>query len=338
MIPAYFPFSTLSETTAEALFGFFETIILHRPQTTPLPDGLALWLAAGRIDQRVPGEEAPERLAQALSACRQWAIERDLGTGEAGAFLKAQPVGTPLHDEEAVGRLRSQILGQRGPETANSDHLADPYFDARLFMAMPEAYDMDNEKAAAMLMRLQTVETDVLRGLHGEEDSTARIGLPAAAIAAAEDRGAFMTARRLRAWTILVSQEPVLAPVLITDSLAMGAELLERCYGAPQVELGLPNDGEGDPAEFRRRLLTWLERLVQADAPEAHIEGSKNQLPFRWGESLGQIGGQPFMRFHLLIDCPTGRLLEGVLPEGVLPRWTAGAAGERHGVIAVLHT
>jgi hypothetical protein len=337
MIPAYLPFSTLSETATDALFGFFETIILYRPRTGPLPDGLAPWLAAGRIDQRVPGEEAPERLAQALSACRQWAVERDLGTGDAGAFLKAQPAGTPLHDEEAVGRLRNQILGQGGGGAADLDHPADPYFDARLFMAMAEAYDIDNEKAAAMLIGLQTKEADVLRGLHGEEDPAARIGLPAAAIAAAEDRGAFMTARRLRAWTILVSQEPVLAPVLVTDSLEVGAELLERCHGAPEVDLVLPNHGEGDRAEFRQRLLTWLERLVQADAPEAHIEGSQNQLPFRRGASPGQMAAPPFMRFHLLIDCPTWRLLEEVLPEGVLPRWTTGAADARHGVIAVLH-
>jgi hypothetical protein len=338
MIPAYFPFSTLSEASAEILFGFFETLALYRPRVIPLPEGLAPWLTAGRLCQRAPAGVDPKRLARALSACRQWAEERDLGSGGWGAFLKAQPAGIPFHDAEAVGRLRSQILGQERRETTNSDHSADaPYFDASLFLAMAEAYDTDSENAATQLMHLQSVEEEALREMHGGEDPGARIGPPAAAIAAAEDRGAFMTGQRLRAWAILVSQEPELAPVLITDSPAVATELMEYGPGMACLDVDPPGGDDGARAVFRDHLRTWLDEVARASAPEPLFSAAAVELPIRAGASpVPRVGG-PFVRLHLMAECPPGRLLGKILPDGVAPRWRA-AEGGRHGVIAVLHT
>jgi hypothetical protein len=207
------PFTTLSEATAPAIFRFFETIGLYRPRVASLPDSLKNWLAQGRVDLRTPVITDDEALTRALAACGQWARDRGLGSGEAGAFLKAQPTKTPLYDEDAVGRLRRQILaGGRSDE--GKEH-RDPIFDARFFLAMADAYDGDNENAALRLKTLEGVEAEVLREIHGTAKTDARIGPPTAAVAAAEDRGAFKTKARLRAWSILASQSEELPPLLI---------------------------------------------------------------------------------------------------------------------------
>jgi len=226
MTPVYLPFTTLGEISAPAVFRFFKTITVYRPQEDAPPERLKPWLEAGRIDLRVPIGEDDQRLTQALAVCEQWARERDLGSGEAGAYLKAQPKGVPLYDEDAVGRLRHQILAGGQPR-GGAVH-KDPIFDARLFLAMAEAYDRDNEKAALQLRNLQMVEDEVLREMHAGTQEGAKIGPPTADIAAGEDRGAFMTGERLRAWAILAARDDALAPLLVTDSPAVAAAF-SRC-------------------------------------------------------------------------------------------------------------
>lgn len=339
MTPVYLPFTTLNETTAGAVFRFFKTITLYRPQAVPLPEELAPWLAAGRIDERILAGDDPERLTQALAACRQWAAERHLGTGAAGAFLKAQPGGAPLYDDDAVSRLRQQIRAKGGPNSrldsadpATGD--ADPHFDARLFLAMAEAYDNDNAKAAAELTALQAVEDEVLREMHGGGEPGAKMGPPTAAIASGEEAGAFMTGQRLRAWAIMASEDPHLGPVLITDSPVVGDELLEYrsgdLLGAPMVEVALPPESHADHAILQGRLLEWLQQVVVAEAPEALFTAETVTLPKR-------EDGAPFVRLHLLVGSPAGRLLGRLLPQGVEYPWTAVEDAPSHGVIAVIH-
>lgn len=333
MTPAYLPFNTLSETTAEAVFRFFKTITLYRPQALPLPEELAPWLAAGRIDERVPADDDPERLEQALAACRQWAAEHRLGTGAAGAYLKAQPPGTPLYDNDSVTRLRRQILAGGDPSGPTAV-APDPIFDARLFLAMAEAYDIDNIRATAELKAIQAVEEGVLREMHGGEASGAKIGRPTAAIAAGEEQGAFMTRERLRAWTILASQEPDLPPLLVTDSPVVGNELLEYrsgdLLGASVVDIGMPSETDGDHAILQERLLEWLAQVIVADTPETLFTAETAALPSR------ELGS-PFLRLHLLTGCPPMQLFKRILPQGVEDRWTSVADAPRHGVIAVIH-
>jgi hypothetical protein len=338
MTPAYLPFSTLSEPTAEAVFRFFKTITLYRPRAVPLPEELSPWLTAGRIDERIPADNDPERLVQALAACRQWATERHLGTGAAGAYLKAQPAGTPLYDDDSVTRLRRQIIAG-GPTSKLG--LADPIFDARLFLAMAEAYDSDNAKAAAELNALQAVEEGVLREMHGGEEPCAKIGPPTAAIAAGEEQGAFMTRQRLSAWAILASQDPDLAPLLVTDSPVVGEELLEYCsgdlLGTPMMELTLPPETDGDHAILQGRLLEWLDQVVVAETPEALFTVEAAAMPnFKVGPPDRELGS-PFIRLHLLTGCPCERLLKRLLPQDLEPRWPTGVDAPRHGMIAVIH-
>lgn len=338
MTPAYFPFSTLSEPTAEAVFRFFKTITLYRPQAVPLPDELAPWLTAGRIDERIPADDDPERLVQALAACRRWAAEHHLGSGAAGAYLKAQPAGTPLYDDDSVTRLRRQILAG-GPTSKLGS--ADPIFDARLFLAMAEAYDIDNAKATAELKVLQAVEAGVLREMHGGEEPSAKIGPPTAAISAGGEQGAFMTGERLRAWTILASLDPDLAPLLVTDSPLVGNELLEYrsgdLLGTPAVDIGLPPGTDADHAILQERLLEWLAQVMVAEAPETLFTAEAAAMPnFKVGPPDRELE-PPFLRLHLLVDCPPMQLLKRLLPQGVEDRWTSVGDAPRHGVIAVIH-
>lgn len=339
MTPVYLPFTTLNETTAGAVFRFFKTIALYRPQALPLPDGVEPWLAAGRIDERIPMGADPERLTQALAACRQWAAERHLGTEAAGAFLKAQPGGVPLYDDDATTRLRQQILAKGGPasgmDSANpAAGNADPSFDARLFLAMAEAYDNDKARAAAELTALQAVEDEVLREMHGGGEPGAKMGPPTAAIAAGEEAGAFMTGQRLRAWAILASEAPDLGPLLVTDSPVVGDELLEYrsgdLLGAPMVEVTLPPESHADHAILQGRLVEWLQQVVAAEAPEALFTAETAALP-------GREEGAPFVRLHLLARTPVGRLMGRFLPQGVADPWARAGEVPQHGVIAVIH-
>jgi hypothetical protein len=339
MTPVYLPFTTLSESTAPAIFRFFKTICLNRPQEGPLPEGLKPWQEAGRIEVRIPVTGDDEVLTQTLAACGQWAFERGLGGGDAGAFLKAQPKKVPLYDEDAVGRLRRQILAG-GQLESDAEH-RDPVFDARLFLSMAEAYDRDNENAALQLKTLQLVEDEVLKEMHGGTVADAKIGPPTAAIAAAEDRGAFMTVARLRAWSILASQSDDLPPLLITDSPAVSAELWESFPGdsqeTPMLALRLPPEGDQDHAILRARFLAWLDEVMTAETPSSLFTPAAVDLPVSQGDASLSAIEKPGISLHLLTDCPWERLLGSLIPRGVIPHWRATSRGGRHGMLAVIH-
>jgi hypothetical protein len=338
MTPLYLPFTLPSEITAPAIFRFFKSIALYRPQEGPWPEGLKPLLAAGRIEERVPVRADNEALTQALAACRQWAFERGLGSGGAGAFLKAQPKKTPLYDEDAVGRLRRQILNGGQPE--GDAEAQNPIFEARLFLAMAEAYDSDNENAALQLKMLQAVEDEALRELHGTAVADAKIGPSTAAIAAAEDRGAFMTATRLRAWSILASQGDDLPPLLVTDSPAVAAEILEHYKGGglerPILTLQLPPEGDGDHTILQARFLAWLDRVVAAESPDSLFSPTAVDLTARAGDPSLSPFERPFIGLYLLEGYPWERLLGSLMPRELAPRWRIGAGGARHGVLAVI--
>jgi hypothetical protein len=339
MTPAYLPFTTPSEITAPALFRFFKTIALYRPQKGPWPEALKPWLTAGRIEERVLVRADDEALTQALAACRQWALERDLGSGGAGAFLKAQPSKTPLYDEDAVGRLRRQILN--GGRTQGDAEARNPIFDARLFLSMAEAYDRDNENAALQLKMLQAVEDEALRELHGTAVGDAKIG-PSTAAIAAEDRGAFMTAARLRAWSILASQAGDLPPLLVTDSSAAAAELLEHYKGAaletPVLTLQLPSEGEGDLTILQDRLLAWLDQVAASESPASLFSSTAVDLTVRAGDPTLSPFERPFIGLYLLEGYPWERLLGSLIPREVTPRWRQPAGKARHGVLGVVYS
>ncbi|MEJ2639108.1 MAG: hypothetical protein P8010_05990 [Desulfosarcinaceae bacterium] len=339
MTPVYLPFTRLSASTGPAILRFFNPICLYRPQGGPLPEGLKFWHSAGSIEVRIPVQADDEALTRTLAACGQWARERGLGSGEAGAFLKAQPNKAPLYDDDTVGHLRRQILAGGRPD--DSAARRDPIFDARLFLAMADAYDGDNETAALQLQTLQGVEEEVLRELHGRAVADANIGPPAAAIAAAEDRGAFMTAARLRAWSILASQGDDLPHLLITDSPAVAAELLERYRGdaleTPMLALRLPPEGDGDHAILQTRLLAWLDRVVAAEAPTPLFTPGEADLPVSQGDPSLASFERPFIGLYLLTGCPWDQLLSDLIPREVTPRWRAASGGARHGVLAVIY-
>ncbi|MDJ0781020.1 MAG: hypothetical protein QNJ22_03570 [Desulfosarcinaceae bacterium] len=334
MTPVYLPFSTIEVATAENLLRWFATITLYQPRISLLPEALAPWLSEGRIRTCIPVDDADGRLERALTICHRWAQERDLGRGGAAAFLRAQSPVTPLYDDEAVGRLRRQILSG-GP--SQKDTLPeDPVFDARLFLAMAEAYDRDSAQAARQLQALQALEMEVLQEMHAETQTNARIGPPTAALAAAEDRGALMTSERLRAWATLASQDVAAPALMVTDSRAVADELLEFCSGAPSdaptatLEVSLEGIESADPDNRQAHLMSWLAETLTAEAPRARFTCVAAGLPQHTGEG-------PVLALHLLESCPTGHLLQRLLPRGVSPRWHAGSEQYSHGILAALH-
>ena len=301
MTPIYFPFTHMAAPVLDGLLACFDRIVVYRPCTGRIPDALAPGVDAGTVDVRVPfrGDEAA--LERTQNDFRQWAAAHQ---GTDISFFKLQGQGTPFHGETATSRIRSDI--QRGllsAEGGGTDPGPDPDLEARLFLQVAQEYDRQSWDVHQELEHLAGQERLLMDRIHGTTDHAADAPRPAGETP--PDTGAYLTARRLKAWTRLFFRDLArpagpIPGIFVTSSRSVLESVLDPFGGVETVFSvdGLPVDGRGDRGAdpWRAELRVYLERLASAagaetgTAPPGPSRGSP--VPSRCSLTVYRIEGQ----------------------------------------------
>jgi hypothetical protein len=233
MKAAYFPFTYLSEANARQLAWLAGPVVVYQPLETAIPAEMKDLEAKGLIEIRTPVTGDEDRLRSALAEFAEWA-RLNPGKSTAGTgFVGARQGEVPFFDETSVNRIRSDIKqhGQAGRSEAKTDQ----GFSARLFLALAQENDRAVSSLDQDLDRYQAMEKDFLKTLTDAEEA----GFSRKAYGGAlwrEDRGARLTAQRIRAWANLAAADETLPKVMITTSPAVIDGLLEMGEKAGGLE------------------------------------------------------------------------------------------------------
>lgn len=263
-IPVYFPMTYLPAAGLKRLASCFGRTRMYRPADTPLPEAMQAAAHLGRLEIETPALSEPDNLDSLLEAHYAWAAENK---GVDLAAIKGRKTGVPFFGDTTVSGIRQNIreMDFRG----GSAETPDPLLAARLFLAMAQELDRQDNDLEKSLDEVRAKEDSMLVDLLGDAERHREV---AAAMQGAleADPGAYMTGSRLKAWGLLARAGKGPGNLLVTDSRAVRDYLVERCPGLqktdPELVLPLPQSGAAGPADWQSQLMQYLADLMSSSA------------------------------------------------------------------------
>jgi hypothetical protein len=304
MKPIFFPFTFISESTAEALTSCFRRIVVYQACHQTLPEQMLRWAQAGILEVRIPIDDGDDKLFRVVKDFKIWAQFHQGGMME---YLKVRGPSIPFFDDTWVSQIRSAI--KKGALPWSENERPDPAFLSRLFLYVAQEYDEQNFGLRKDLEGLSEMEQQLMQNLKGELNNFEK----AAQGEPAEDPGSYMPTERIAAWTRLLASDRLqqgedISALFITNSKAVFEQLAESTPEAKSLSgikhipvLGQRNE---DLGRWQERLSESLGAVVnepysgeppELPAPPSGPEGSqKISLSFLW--AIGETPSEFFSR------------------------------------------
>jgi hypothetical protein len=202
MNPIFFPSTWIPQADLDLLLACFRQVTLLQPARKLVPEAFSRLEEAGRLHIRLPEEETGDPLSDLLKDYHAWG---DLHQGEPPDFRKFAQVVPAAPDDLSTEWIRNQIRHHEGDSTKRRSRNAapNPILMARLFLAIAQEYDLQNESLSRDLDRISDMEKNMFRDLSPDEAS------PPSITAERPGRPRFETERlippekRLAAWRLL---------------------------------------------------------------------------------------------------------------------------------------
>ncbi len=233
MIPAYMPFTYISEAETRLLATLVGPLVIYQPLKTDIPESLSDLASQKLIEIRTPLTNGDDRLHAALVEFTEWA-RMNPGKSTAGAgFFSARQGEVPFFDDTAINRIRSEIRKYGSPDHPSAE--SEETFRARLFLAVAQENDLANDHLDLDLNRFKVLEKDFLETLKDADEAGFNRQANTGTIWR-EDPGATLTGQRIRAWAALAAADPKMPDLLITTSRAVMDTLSETGGEAGSLE------------------------------------------------------------------------------------------------------
>ena len=259
----YFPFTFVSLPPLDALNACFEPIYVLLPSNLDIPADMIQWEQDSRLvlDRRAAGDDAA--MGEVLRQYHNWA---QVHHGSEMAWMKSQKDSVPFYDDTSISHIRSELTGgDRGRPKP------DPLQEARIFLLMAQVLDAETASLETDLERFDQMEKALFLDLKGESEAAPPVS---GKTGVSEDRGAFMTTDRLKAWARLyLAEPPALSKspaLLVTTSRAVLEEVMEGIPDAESIAsfkrifvIPSPDDSA---VQWRQALLDYLSHLDHPDA------------------------------------------------------------------------
>jgi len=265
----YMPFTYVDDRYIRKLTNALGSVSIYGPTPEIIPGHMLAWAQKEMLDLRCPQGIHAGHLTRALREFRAWADLHQGDIADMAGFFKSRNGQPPLIDETNPTSIGDQIrnFGQQVPREQD-----DSIFRAALFLAMAQEYDQQHDAVAQDLGAVMAMEQDMLDRLAGDaQDRQEGFGAtpPAGNAAGAFDTGAFMTARRVRAWAELACRDSHPQPftLFVTASPAVLEYLVDQCaqaQGPLRAKLDIEGDGAGDS---NKKVLQAIEALASAEDP-----------------------------------------------------------------------
>ncbi len=282
MNAAYFPFTFLNPATTADWIDCFSGLRVYCPLDGASCADMAETARQKGLDLRAP---CPENSAQVLDMCRSHKQWKEAHTGVDSYFYRQTAHTVPFFDETTISRLKQDITDavSRKPRTA------EPLLMAQLFLQLTHEHDREQIMLTGSLTSLADREKEMLTALQGDDSEplpSDRGNLQKAMNDINyRDMGAYLTAERIRAWSLLAARDSATPSLLVTDSRAVFDHIQEMMPRAAVVLEDLPEPVEAaDKKTTRDGLHRFLDRLTAGDrdaSPPQPATGL-SATPFFW--------------------------------------------------------
>lgn len=267
MKPIYFPFTYIPESVGKALAACFGQTAVYQIARTKVPEEMKEMTEDGTLDLRVPVESNGKLLDKILKDYRGWVISR---RGMESAYLKTIADEIPFFDESASSQIRADLKKtvKQTPPTEKPD----PMFQAILFLHMAQEFDLQNTGLDQDLMNIEAMEEDFMKNLKGEDDDDQARAI-VRMVLEKDDPGHYMTKERLKAWALLMQQDPEVFGLFVTGSRAVVEHIVdivpetEKVIRFDAVPMGV--DEDATLVKWRNQFMESLETLATHPWPVA---------------------------------------------------------------------
>jgi len=260
MKPIYFPFTYVPEAAGKALAACFGQTSVYQIASTKIPDDMKKLAEDGILDLRIPVDSNGKLLDKILKDYRGWIVSRQ---GVETAYLRTIAEEIPFFDESASSQIRSD-LKKTGKQTPSPEK-PDPLFQAKLFLHMAQEFDIENTGLDRELMDIEALEEDFMKDLKGEDDDDQARAI-VRMVLEKDDPGHYMTKERLKAWALLMHQDPEIFGLFVTSSRAVVEYIIDSVPETVRVirfdTIPASNQNEEALVKWRYQLRESLERLA----------------------------------------------------------------------------
>jgi hypothetical protein len=237
--PIYFPFTNISKPVFDGINTCFRQTIVYQPSELTVPENLEKWSDSHRLEIRIPVKGDEERLATILKDYNDWAKIHQEKHGLKHAFIRAVGNTTPFFDDTSSSKIKADIKGiSRGDDLPQR---LDSLFNARVFLALAQEFDLQNEALSHDLNFLGKLENDLINNIRGDSRPDSSFTPWATEkILAIDDSSDYMIPQRITAWTRLMQSDQHLDPeqmagIFITSSRSVISHLLDSVSHAEQL-------------------------------------------------------------------------------------------------------
>lgn len=254
MNPIYFPFTYIPKSVGKALSACFRQTAVYQISGTKIPNEMQELSRAGILDIRIPVEVSGEFFDNVLKDYRGWINTHQ---GMETAVLKTMANEIPFFDETASSRIRADLrkTGKQIPSIEKPD----PLFQAKLFLFMAQELDLQNTGLDRDLMDIEAMEDDFMKDLKGENDND-QAWIVARKEWDTDDPGHYMTKERLKAWALLMQQDPEVFGLFVTTSRSVVEHIIDT---VPEMEEVIRLDAIPMGVDEHETLSSWQDDLME---------------------------------------------------------------------------
>lgn len=214
-----FPHTYISESICEAVRTCFQPVRIYQPTRRQIPLQLQALSQQGLIDISVPAEDDDTKIDILVKDFRKWA---ELHQGGVLDYFKRQGGSIPFFDDTAIAQIKADIQ-----HPAKAPAAVDPLLNARVFLQIAQAYDLESDEIERKLISTEEAERNLFKNIIGEPEAPAPNALRSPT-QAGMDSGGYMLPPRILAWAQLFLRDSAFDPTGIpTVFVTIHREALE---------------------------------------------------------------------------------------------------------------
>ena len=241
MKPIYFPFTCISDLSAEIISAIFGQIVVYRPSNQNLSETMQKMAKKGILDIQIPVKKDENKLDAILKDYKSW-LNLHLGDKQGmTGFFKTHADKIPFFDDTITAQIRADI--KKKTQQKQTETKPDPLFNARIFLSIAQEFDTQNWEINQKLFMVEEMQQKLIENIKGEIDSLyienaennllESCDLPEFYDPGAyDDPGAYMTADRIKAWSLLMQHDQQESGLFITDSSSAFEYLIDKASRA----------------------------------------------------------------------------------------------------------
>lgn len=199
----FFPFTYISETVCAAVKTCFQQVRIYQPTRRLIPPQLLALSQKGLVDIAIPAEDDDNKIEILVKDFRNWA---GLHRGGVLDYLKRQRGSTPFFDDTATAQIKADI-----DHPARVPEPQDPLFNARVFLQIAQAYDLESEEIVRKLVATNQAERNLFMNIIGEPEAPVQNALRPKTMEGIDSAG-YMIPPRILAWAQLFLKDSAFDP------------------------------------------------------------------------------------------------------------------------------